>query len=450
LRLVLSEDNVKKAFGLPEGIDPDHEYVYRAGEHGIFDFWYKDRAGNYWKYTNAPQDHPDYDPYGGEAMLESDQPMPHIAPQFYTADGRKLHMAVPQGMDLIQNEAYDPENPRSVWYGMYQSEDGEPRFVYYDADVRENLDLWIQYMLRITDAGLVSYRKYASKLFESPHPKDRVLGAMLMLADQGFFEAWELTQAKVEDVEYVDNTVKLLGRKVVCDPGLIDFFTSVTGGKDPSDPLFTLVTTHGKNQVGVRHFYSVFKALKMSPHALMYWHASHQFSRIVHRLASDDVPVEEVEELAYAELGRALGLAEDVTYLVDVKVKETLLRNYAPIEDDLVEEIPEEEPTAPEEAEVPEEAAEPVTKALLRAPGDDLGVASVWSDLTIRRPDEQEFSVWLHATPLHDTTEEEQIEIEEQLAAQKEEAEIPEPPTEEDEGAVQEPEQDEVDVGEPK
>lgn len=414
------EDNINKAFGLPEGIDADHEYVYRSGERGIYDFWYKDRAGNYWKYTNAPEGHQDYDPYGGAAMLIADQPMPHTAPQFYSEDGRKLHVAVPQGMELTRNEAYDPENPRSVWYGVYQSEDGEPRFVYYDADVRENLDLWVQYMLRVTDAGLVSYRKYASKLFESPHPKDRIIGVMLMLVDQGFYDAFELAQARVEDVEYVDNTIKLLSRKLVCDIGLVDFFTSITSKRIPSDPLFVLDTVHGKEPLGERHFYSIFKALKVSPHVLLYWHASQMFSRIVHRLAANHTPLEEVEERAYAELALALNTVEDVTHLVDYKVKEALLRNYEPIEEP---EVSGESTPAQDVAE-----QEPVAKSILRTGGDSFGVATVWSDLVARRPDEQEFSVWLHATPLHDTTEEEQAEIEEQLVAQQEEADQEAPP----------------------
>jgi hypothetical protein len=438
VQLILSEENLSKAFGLPESVDPDHEYVYRSGERGIYDFWYKDRSENYWKYTNAPTDHPDYDPYGGDAMLVNDQPMPHSAPQFYAEDGRKLHMAVPEGMELTKNEAYDPANPRSVWYGMYQSEDGEPRFVYYDADVRENLDLWVQYMLRVTDAGLVSYRKFASKLFESPHPKDRIVGCMLMLVDQGFFDAFELTQATVEDVEYIDNTVKLLNRKLVCDPGLIDFFTSLTSNRDPSEPLFVLDTTHGRNSLSPRHFYSIFKSLNISPYILLYWHASHQFSRIVHRLAAEDTPVEDVEERAYAELGRALNTVEDVTHLVDFKVKETLLRNYAPIEEPEEEAIDGEQPEAQPEEGMEEE--EPVAKSLIRAPSDDFGVATIWSDLVARRPDEQEFSVWLHATPLHDISEQEQAEIEEQLSMQQEEADQPEELDTSEEGQVNTPE----------
>lgn len=438
-----SDENVEKAFGLPEGIDPDHRYVYRSGEHGIFDFWYVDNFGNYWKYTNAPKDHPDYEPYSGDAFIVDDQPMPHTTPQFYSTEGRKLHMAVPQGMQPTLNEAYDPLNPRSVWYAMYRSADGEPRYVYYDSDIRENLDLWVQYMLRVTDAGVVYLRKYAVQLFESPNLKDRVIGTMLMLADQGCFEAWELTQATVGDVEYTDYTLKLLGRKIVCDHALVDFFTALTAGRESTDPLFILNTVHGQNKVGFRHFYSIFKALKISPHFLLYWNATQLFSRIMHRLAFNDVPVEDVEELALAELGRALNLGEDPLFLVDVKTKETLLQNYTPLDPaEALQPAGMDEQEADEDSEQAEDQDQPegedVQKALIRVSGDDLGVATVWSDLDMLRPEERQFSNWLHVTPLHDTSPEEMQQDEMQLDLEQTSGtpDMPEEADVSDEGAV--------------
>ena len=133
-----------------------------------------------------------------------------------------------------------------------------------------------------------------------------------------------------------------------------------------------------------------------------------------------------------------MNTVEDVIHLVDYKVKETLLRNYAPFEEELGEDLGGGEPESEEAPEEGMEEEEPVEKSLIRVASDDFGIATVWSDLTSRRPDEQEFSVWLHATPLHDISEEEQIEIEEQLGAQKEEAEQPEEEAGE-EGAVKEP-----------
>lgn len=433
MKLTLSSENLNKSFGLPEGVDPTHHYVYRSGEHGIYEFWYKDRFNNYWQYTNAPEDHADYDPLSGEAMIVPDQPMPHNAPQFFTDENRKLHAAVPQEAELLKNEAYDALNPRSIWYAMYESRSGESRFLYYDTDVRENLDLWVQYQLRLVDAGLVTYRKYANQLFQSPHPKDRILGVILMLVDQGMFEGYELTQAKVEDVEYIDMTIKLLGKKIVCDPMLFDFFTTLTANRNPSEPLFLVDTNMGRRPIGVRHLYAIFKGLRISPHFLLYWHATHLFSRIAHRLAASGVPPEEYEDLAFSELARAFGTVEDISHMVDVQLLRTIRRNYAPGEEEGVDEEP-----PPAEGE-----EEEVSKAFTKVTQDDYGATVVYSDLVAKRPDEFEFSQWLHAMPLHDISDEEIDEISEQLAQEQEEAQqAEETPEEGDEGAVMEPSDD--------
>jgi hypothetical protein len=293
---------VNKSFGLPESIDPNHQYVYRSGVHGIYTFWYKDVGGNYYQYTNAPVDHPDFDPYSPEAILVADQVMPHTAPQFFTAEGRKLAMAVPEEATLVPNEAYDPMNPRSVWYGYYENNDEEARYVYFDTDIRENLDLWVQYQLRVTDTGIIPLRKYANKLSESDHPKDKIISVMLMLVDQGMYSPYELTEAKVEDLEFIDMTVKLLGRKLNLDPELVGYVASIHSGRNPNEPLFVIDTKFGRHGVGPRHIYSIFSALKVSPEFLFYWHCSHIFSRIVHRLMDEKVPKEYVEERAFAEL----------------------------------------------------------------------------------------------------------------------------------------------------
>lgn len=452
MELTINHENVHKSFGLPEGIDPNHEYVYRSGEHGIYDYWYVDMFGNYWQYTNAPKDHPHYDPHGGEAMILPDQPMPHTTPQFYTREGRKLHVAVPQDAEVTENQAYDPENARSIWYAMYKSQGSEEsRFVYYDSDIRENLDLWVQYQLRLADAILVRYRQYAVKLFESKHPKDKIIGFILMLVDQGCFEAYELTQAKVEDVDYIGSTVKILGRKLMLDPVLLDFLTSITSNRESNEPLFVLDTKMGRRPIGVRHIYSVFKALRVSPHFLLYWHASHLYSKVVHRLAAESVPPDLVEDRAMDEVRRILNVVEDVSALVDVQLKDTLSRNYAPQpgQEEEQEERDQQQPTQAgdqdqSDTEAPmedEEAAvmggQDLNKAFVKAEADDFGVLEILGDLTAKKADEFEFSQWLHATPLHDVSDEEMGDIEEQMMREQTAIEqMKQQASEDEEGAV--------------
>lgn len=436
--LSINEQRLQKAFGLPESVDPTHQYVYRTGEHGMYDFWYVDNFGNYWLYTNAPEDHADYEPLAGAALIDPDQPMQHTAPQFFAEDGRKLNAALPEGAELLKNEAYDPLNSRSIWYAMYETETGEQRFLYYDSDVRENLDLWVQHQLRVVDAGLVKYRKYYTKLFDSPHPKDKIFSVILMLIDQGVFEAYELTTATVADVEYTDMTITFLGKKLVCDPMLVDFFTSVTSGRNPDEPLFVLDTNMGRKPIGVRHIYAVLKGLRMSPHFMLYWHASQIYSRIVHRLAMEGVEADDFEEMALTELSRALCTPEDVSHLVDYQLRTILRQNFRPLEEQSAQ--PEGAPEPGDEEPQEEAPQEETNKALAKVTQNDFGVMTIWSDLSAKRPDELQFSAWLHATPLHDVSEEELVQFSEQIADQEQEKEAAaNAPNESSEGAVSEP-----------
>jgi hypothetical protein len=427
-------EEVKKAVGLPETIDPNHEYVYKSGEYGLYSYWYKDMMGNYWKYTNAPKEHKDYDKYGGEALMDPQQPMPHTAPEYFTPSGSKRHMAVPDGMETAENPSYDPTDAKNIWFEMFTNKDGENRYVYLDSDIKENLDLWVQHQLRVVDVGILNLRQYANSLFNGKHPKDRITGAILILLDQGLFTAEELVEAQVGDVEFVDQTVSLLGRKFVPDIPFYDFITSLTLEREDEDPLFEYDTVHGRQPPGLRYIYSVCASVFVSPHFLLYWHASHMFSRILNRLAIQRVPAKEAEGRAYAELANILTTEADVVHLVDVRVKDLLLDNYeANLEGDLEDAAPpgmsEEQPTP--EVEPPpsdEGAAAPegeVAKSLARAQDDKFGVLTIFSDLAEQRGDEAQFSAWLHAEPLHEVTPEEQLMIDEAVA-EKMESEAPE------------------------
>ena len=381
---------------LPDLIDPDHKYVFKTGEYGIYDYWYRDRAGNYWRYTNAPEDHKDFDKKAGVPLLDKKQPMPHTAPQFFSDVGRKRHSAVPQELFVDINPNYNPLDAKNIWYEVYEDQDGVPRFVYLDSDVRENLDLWVQYQLRVTDAGISKYRQFAVNMFNNPHPKDKIVGAILMLVEQGLYDAESLLEALVEDLEFIDETVKLLGRKFTCDPVFFDFLTSLKARREPSDPLFVVDTVHGRNSLGKHFIFAVFKHLRISPHYIHYWKASQMFSRIMTRLSLTTEPdPEEIEGLAISELQRMFSTRDNIKHMIDHKVREQLLTNYGA----------------------------PLKKALARQEMDDYGILTIWSDLVARRPDEKEFSAWLHAEPMHDVTPEETAEIAQELDAQQEESE---------------------------
>ncbi|NJL53715.1 hypothetical protein HC928_00320 [bacterium] len=174
---------------------------------------------------------------------------------------------------------------------------------------------------------------------------------------------------------------------------------------------------HGKQPVGKNYLYAVFASLRTSPKFLIYWNASHMFSRIVNRMAFQQVPIEEVETQAFEELARTLSTREDVKYLVDYKLRATLLRSY-------------------------ESGA--VAKSLTRLSTDDFGIAVIRADLTSMREDETEFSQWLQGTPMHDTSPAQEQQIAEELQEVQqppEEAEAEEQPSPEGAGPEEAPQE---------
>ena len=374
---------------MPDLVDPNHQYVFRTGEYGIYDYWYKDMRGNYWKYTNAPEDNAEFDPHAGVPLLDRNQPMPAEDPSFFTLDGRKRHMGVPEGVESEQNKDYNALDMRNIWFEVFEVE-GRVRYVYLDSDIRENLDLWTQYQLRVTDAGMFRLRQFAVDKFSQQHIKDRIIGSLIMLMDQAKYELNELVNASVGDIEFIDNTIKLLGRKFVCDPAFLDFMTSLTAERDASSPLFTIDTVHGKNPLGPRHVYSIFHYLRISPTYLLCWHATQMYSRIFNRLAAERVSVEEIEAETFSEVQRAFSSRNDIQFMVDVKVREALIKNYGALIDK--------------------------SFTLDRAETDDYGVNVVLSSLNMRKDDEAEFSNWLHSAPMHNITSTDQIKHAEMLS----------------------------------
>lgn len=373
--------------------DDTHEYIFKSGEYGtMYQYWYRDRAGNYYRYTNAPVDHPDFDPFLGQPLMDPEQPLPEKNPEFFTAEGYKRNMAIPQGAEPERNPNYTQNDSRNIWFEVL-SQKGQPQYIYLDADVKENLDLYVQNQLRVVDSAIPRFRQYATQLFAGSHIKDRITGAILMLVDQGFYEVEELVNATVGDLVFVDQAVMFLGRKFVCDLSFLDFLTSLVTMRAPTEPLFVFDTLHGKQPVGPNYMYSVFASLRVSPKFLLYWNASHMFSRIVNRMSFQQVPPEEVETQAFDELARALSTRDDVKYLVDFKLRAALLRSY----------------------DSSEEGESELGKSLSHLSTDDFGIAVIRSDLTSFREDEAEFSQWLHSEPMHDTTPAEEAQIEQEL-----------------------------------
>lgn len=360
---------------LPNSLEPGHKYVFRSGEYGTFyRYWYIDRAGNYWQYSNAPEGHKDYDIHGGNPMLSPEQLFPHQNPEFFTPEGYRRNKAPPEGVKVLPNEAYSPNSLSTIWKEYYLIPEGTGiGYIYLDKDCKENIDLYIQTQIRLVDAGLVNYRKYASEKFQSEHAKTKAVACILMLVDQGYFSVEELVEAKVEDIAFIDDTVLLLGRKFKCDAALLDYLSSLVIGRSLTEYLFIQMTMDGEIPFGYNTIYSTFAALKVSPVFLPYWHATHIFSKIVNKYSLFKIPIDDVESMAYLELSKVFNTTEDVRYLVDPQVSNTLMRSYKTS----------------------------INKGITIEKSDDFGVAQIFSDLVDRRGDELQFSEFLHKQPLH-------------------------------------------------
>ncbi len=369
---------INKSQGLPLDADPQHSYSHRMGSYGDYSYHYKDPLGNYWKYTNAPGDNTHHDPVKGDPMISEDQPMPHTAPEFFTPSGYKRHVGVPTGSTTVQNARYNPDDPANVWFEKFKHPmTGQEHYTYLDKDVKEQPELHVQHNLRLVDAGMLKYRMLANKLYLSGHQRDVCLGVLMFLMDQAFFELDELLSSTVGDLTFVGHTVILNDRKFTCDYKLYYTLTKLVAGRDPSQPLLFQQTAQGLRPLGKYLVNAIFDRLGFRPQFLKYWHATQLFSTIVHRMTETGHGDDDLGEQALKELAAYMHTSRDVSYLVDTKVRTALLQV---------------------------SAASPMLKSLVP---DKYGVPYVRTDLVERTPDEQAFSVWLHAAPMHDAPVEE-------------------------------------------
>ena len=200
-----AENNIKKAFGMPSA-DGTHQYIFKSGEYGtVYQYWWRDRLGNYYRYSNAAEGTPDFDPFLGAPLLDKAQPLPEKNPTFFTEEGYKRQIAVPEGITATRNENYRQNDGRNIWFEVFDQKG--KKYVYLDADIKENLDLYVQQQLRVVDDSLPKFRAKSSKLFDSDNTKDKITGALLILCDQGFYQPEELVNATVADIQFVDQKI---------------------------------------------------------------------------------------------------------------------------------------------------------------------------------------------------------------------------------------------------
>jgi hypothetical protein len=356
-------------------LDPNHKFAYVGSEFGpIKLYWYKDRANNYWLYSNAPEGHESFDPLMGEPFFNSEQPVPSKYPEYFSPEGLKLNRAVPSGSNFMFNESYDPSDRFNCWYGTVKDEAGGLAYVYLDSDVRENMFLFVQQQIRLVDANLSKLRKFSASLFSGNNNHDKLIGAILILIDQGFFTIEQLLSAKVNDLSIKADYIVLLGKRLVCDTTLFDFLVNLTKGRDVAAPLFVEPTyMSAEYEVPPELLYSIFAYLNVSPKFLPYAKASLVFSQIVHKNLELGVPAETVEGVSDLELSNALFAPISVRSYVNPQLRNTLISKYN----------------------------KNIAKSFGITKSDSTGVLQLDSTQYKLNEQELEYSQWLHSMPLH-------------------------------------------------
>jgi broad specificity phosphatase PhoE len=422
-----SLDVIAKAIGLPFDADPTHTYSHRSGEYGDYRFWWTDNLGNYWQYTNAPADHVHNDPRKGEPFIVPDQPMPHTAPEFFTQEGLKRHMGVPGDVLTEVNKDYNTADPFNIWYEVYQNtETGEVQYVYLDKDVKEDPALYVSYNLRIVDSNIPHFREMLSKMFAESGTKNKTIAAILMLLDQGVFDLDSLIEASVGDLVFIGDTVKLLNRKLVCDEELFNFLVSLKAQRPEDVSLFLISTATGLQKVGRHHISAVLEYFRISPPFLQSWHCSQKYVKTYARLMAEGQFTDPTvcDKAAIEEVADALGVDEDITFLINPQVRIQVMTNFLDPQAiaEMITPQDEDEPTDKQMAEEADENAQndaeaeegaqpppppgpPVQKSLDSSAymSDQYGVVQINSQLENYTSQEEEFSEWLHKQPLHMT-----------------------------------------------
>lgn len=354
--------------------DPNHTYVFRSDEFGSFSYWYKDRAGNYWRYTNAPEQSSDFDALNGPPVLDTTQVTPASDPSFYTASGVKLNQAVPDRAEMLPNDAYDAYSRTSCWVGaFFDTKTESVRYVYSDADTKENPYLYVQQLIRTTDSRIKPFRTTVADMLESVDTKDRVIGMALMLCDQAFFTPDQVCSLSAGDVVVSDNSFVIGGRKIVADEPTSSLLRSLVLSQAPEDPLFQTTTSQGPLALGVGVLSAYFTYLKLSPKGLLLWHVSNAYSKLFNMYAPVGLPFMDLDLQTLERVRLAVGSDDSIEAWVLPQLREYLQKAYRP----------------------------QIAKGLSVSQQDDFGVPVLRSDLRTYNGDELEFSMWLRRAPMH-------------------------------------------------
>ena len=350
-------------------IDPTHKYVGTTGSPGLLQFWFMDKKGDYWEYTNAPEGSEDFDELYGPTMMVRDQPFPSSNPEFFSVEGIKLSNGVPEDSESSFNDNMDLAVRSNCWYAQYTKDD-VIYYTYYDKLVKEEPTLNFRINHRKTAASVVRLRKYYSNRFKLDSVYDKAISSILALVDQGHFVLEDLLQATVADFRVQDNSVFLLDKALVCSTELFEFLSLLSSNKGQEDPLFSTMTIHGVRPVSYSQVKSILNTLGVQTDFLFVWRVSQAYSSIFDRNKRSFDTYEEVHGATMVELNNSFNTLIEAHYYLDPQVVSYVNLAY--------------------------------TESLAKAVMSVSGVSSVDVSLSRLRESEQVFNDWLFSTPIHE------------------------------------------------
>lgn len=397
---VLKHDLMQKAMEVlnkDKGVDPSHTYSHKEGDDHNPKFYYVDQFGNYVRYTNGPDGHPDTHAHLGDAQPHMSEPSFESNPEYYTPEGKKLTRC-PECEDIEWNPKYNPHDPKNMWAGRWiDPETGEHRYTYIDSDVRNFPQLRLHQTNAVVDTRLPEMRETIKEMFSSDKLKDQITAIMLALLDQGKFRAVELAMLTPADVHIRGNIITLGKRQFVAGPQILNALETLVNHKAPQEPLFSIPVQNVDGEtdpmlsrrIGPNYISSVLDYMGLSLLGLQTYHATLRYFRTVQTYLT-------VHQTGWEIAHRAGVIAALVEWghdlSTEMNVQEVINVAQAVLIDPVIvaflqQQAQEQQLDQPASAQLP-----PIMRT----------TPYVAVEIAGKTQEEQEFSQWLHSAPVHD------------------------------------------------
>ena len=400
---IAKEDFLNKAVDIltrNKNVPPNHKYSHREGGDDSPKFYYNDESGNVYRYSNAPNGHPDNVNMYGDPEINASEPLFDANPEYYKPDGKKLSRCPDCEEDQVEwNPQYNRHDTQNMWAGRWMdAESGAYRYTYLDADIRSFPRFRIHQQNAIVDVQLPALRTAINGLYSSDRLKDQLTALALSLLDQGRMRASEVASLTPSDIFIDGGLLTIRNRRIHADSKILGAIESLKQHKSADEPLFAvpLQDVEGKvdqtlqRRLGPNYFASVLEQYGVSLLGLQTYHATLRFYQEMKRLierykAPWDQAMNQALMCAAMEWGHDFGVETDTMGVMQL-IQSVLID---PIIVDALKQSA-------------QEAGLLVEFASMPLPTPAVPVPYVSIDLMTKTSDEEEFSQWLHAAPIHE------------------------------------------------